>query len=125
VFLVETPLLSPTEAARVVHVDSDAPLISIGPIYQSDLRLASMRRFKPRSSTRPDGIPVFVAKDCSAALATPLLFLYNMALNHSVYPGIWKLSRVTPIPKGDASNDMSNFRQIAVLSHFAKLLKLY
>jgi hypothetical protein len=78
---------------------------------------------KPRSSGGPDGIPVFLARDCISAFECPLLYLFNLSLATSKYPETWKVSRVTPVPKVDCGSDISSFRPIAVLSIFAKIFE--
>lgn len=41
----------------------------------------------------------------------------------SRHPENWKLSRVTPVPKGDGGADVTSFRPIAVLSVFGKIFE--
>ncbi|XP_063827890.1 uncharacterized protein LOC135077285 [Ostrinia nubilalis] len=120
VFQSEVPQLDSGEAARSARADATA--ISIDIIDKSDLREA-MKRIKARSSGGPDGIPVFLAKDCISALQEPLLYIFNLCLRRSKYPKQWRTSRVTPIPKGESTMDVSGFRPIAVLSVFAKIME--
>jgi hypothetical protein len=53
----------------------------------------------------------------------PLLHIFNLALQHSNFPECWKLSKVTPVPKGEAGGQASNYRPIAVLSVFGKVFE--
>ena len=49
-------------------------------------------------------------------------YLMNQ-LNHGIVPDISKISKVTPVFKTDAATDPGNYRPIAVLSPFAKILE--
>lgn len=122
VFQDEIPQLNTAEAA--LYSQADVTNISVDVVNESDLSEA-MKRLKARSSSGPDGIPVFIAKDCMGALREPLLYIYNLCLKLAQYPKLWKCSRVTPIPKGDSDMDVSGFRPIAVLSVFAKIFETF
>lgn len=52
-----------------------------------------------------------------------MLAIFNLALKTSIYPTIWKLSRVTPIPKGGSRSKIENYRPIAVQSAFGKVFE--
>ncbi|KAI8424359.1 hypothetical protein MSG28_002893 [Choristoneura fumiferana] len=91
--------------------------ISLNEITYKDLSRV-VRQLKVSSSPGPDGIPIFVLRDCVSALAEPLLYLYNLSIKEMTYPSVWKLSRVTPVPKDGSSTEVSSHRPIAVLSGF-------
>jgi hypothetical protein len=120
VFVDEVPRLDPSEAAREDDAVMSTSPISLTTISEVDVERAA-KRLKSRSSGGPDGIPVFLAKDCLSVLKAPLIYLYNLSLKQATYPERWKLSRVTPIPKGEPGPDVTAYRPIAVLSVFAKL----
>ena len=42
-------------------------------------------------------------------LYVPLTNLFNYSLQHTVVPLAWKRSHITPVFKGDAPNDPSNY----------------
>lgn len=123
VFQQDRPRLDAEAAARVAHSSGDSRTVSIPSINEVDFR-AAIRRLKPRSSGGPDGIPVFLAKDCASALLTPLLYVFNLSLKQSIYPSRWKKSRVTPVPKGGSDMNITSFRPIAVLSVFGKVFEM-
>jgi hypothetical protein len=122
VFQSKIPSLDPAQAAAAAHYIKDSTCISLGQVNSGDLRLAA-KRLKPGSSSGPDGIPVMLAKDCMTVLECPLLHIFNLALQHSNFPECWKLSKVTPVPKGEAGGQASNYRPIAVLSVFGKVFE--
>ncbi|CAK1596119.1 unnamed protein product [Parnassius mnemosyne] len=123
VYQDEVPVLNHVDAVRAADSQCDSTSITINIVDTTKLKEA-VRHLKPRSSGDPDGIPVFLAKDCISAFESPLLYLFNLSLTHSKYPDIWKVSRVTPVPKTDGENDILYFRPIAVLSVFAKLFEI-
>lgn len=123
VFQQDRPRLDAEAAARVAHSSGDSRSVSIPSITEGDFR-AAIQKLKPRSSGGPDGVPVFLAKDCASALMTPLLYVFNLSLKQSIYPSRWKKSRVTPVPKGGSDVDVTSFRPIAVLSVFGKIFEM-
>lgn len=122
VFQKEEPLLCHVEAERTANTTVDATSISLVQVGDEDFRIA-VKRLKVRSAGGPDNIPAFLVKDCASALRLPLLFLFNLSLHQAKYPDSWKLSRVTPVPKGESGKDVTSFRPIAVLSVLAKLFE--
>lgn len=122
VFQDDKPRLDVTEAIRATYSQLGVKTVTIGTVDEGDLVLA-LRRLRARSSAGPDGIPIFLIKDCFPVLKDPLLFLFNSCLTQSTYPDYWKLSRVTPVPKGEPDVCISSYRPIAILSVFAKLFE--
>jgi len=61
-----------------------------------------------------------------SALATPVLTrLYNMSIEHGIFPEKWKLSSVVPIPKDGDRTNPSNYRPISLLSIVSKMLECH
>jgi hypothetical protein len=54
----------------------------------------------------------------------PLHMLFNRSLATCIFPDRWKFSFVTNIFKSGRRNDISNYRDIAILSAIAKLFEL-
>lgn len=101
---------------------SSSVCIEVDTVSTAELQRA-VRRLKPYSAAGPDEIPPFLVKDCISVLEQPLLYIYNLSLEMSKYPLQWKTSRVTPIPKTGAKNDITMFRPIAVLSALGKVFE--
>lgn len=53
----------------------------------------------------------------------PLAHIFNLSLQTGAYPSEWKLSRVSPIPKGRDRSTVESYRPIAVLSAAAKVFE--
>ncbi|KAG7297157.1 hypothetical protein JYU34_020130 [Plutella xylostella] len=56
-------------------------------------------------------------------LLDPLLHIYNCCLESALYPKLWKITRVIPVPKGSLGSDVNGYRPVAVLSVFAKVFE--
>ncbi|XP_048477767.1 uncharacterized protein LOC125488663 [Plutella xylostella] len=102
------------ESAARVHLEANLREASVE---------AALRALPPKTSVGPDGIPPFLARDCRSALAAPLCHIYNLCLEKSTFPVRWKITRVTPVPKGGGGTDVSYYRPLAVLSTFAKVFE--
>nr|CAH7749762.1 unnamed protein product [Callosobruchus chinensis] len=97
--------------------------ISCEPISESEILLAS-RKLKNKMTSGPDQIPSFLVKDCIKIFVTPLKYLFNLILNTTVFPDKWKAAKVCPIPKTNNYNLIGEYRAIAILNNFAKVLEV-
>ena len=62
-----------------------------------------------------DGISSFLIKTPITILARPLPYLFSYSLLNGTFPDSWKVARLAPIFKEDATDDPSNYRPISVL----------
>lgn len=68
-------------------------------------------------------IPNKLIKIAAQPLSLPLTYIYNQSIETGIVPDILKVSQVSPVYKnGDATNP-SNYRPIATLSPFSKILE--
>ena len=68
-------------------------------------------------------IPNKLIKAAALPLSKPLTYIYNLSIETGIVPDVLKISQVTPVFKsGDATNP-SNYRPIATLSPFSKVLE--
>ena len=74
-------------------------------------------------STGPDQLSSRFLKEVAGEVIVPLTNLFNYSLQHTVVPLAWKRSHITPLFKGGAPNDPSNYRPIAVVPVVAKILE--
>ena len=93
--------LSPVDSAQVV-----------------ELALSGLDRHKATID-----IPNYLIKIASNLLSTPLTNLFNESIESGIVRDIYKISKVTPVFKTGAVTDPGNYRPIAVLSPFAKILE--
>src|SRR5215813_897236 len=51
----------------------------------------------------------------------PLYVIYNLSIKSNKFPTQWKISKVSPIYKNGSKDEIANYRQVSVLSAFAKI----
>ena len=68
-------------------------------------------------------IPNKLIKLASHELSKPFSYIYNQSIVQGIVPNVLKVSRVTPIFKSGDATDPANYRPIAVLSPFSKILE--
>ncbi|XP_059053670.1 uncharacterized protein LOC131847957 [Achroia grisella] len=120
VYANNPPILNADEAIAVAG--SESLRVHIDAISLDDVELA-FRRLNAKCSAGPDGIPPYIVKDCKSVFLKPICYLFNLCLSKCIYPEVWKISRVVPIPKGNSKSDVSDFRPVAILSTFGKLFE--
>ena len=62
-------------------------------------------------------------KEVASEITEPLTSLFNYSLQEKVVSSAWKRSHITPVYKGGASDDPSNYCPIAVIPVVAKVLE--
>ena len=62
-------------------------------------------------------------KVCKDQLAPPLQSLYNLSLQQSIVPDLWKMSCVVPIPKIARPTELNDMRPVALTSNIMKVLE--
>ena len=92
------------------------------PITKEEV-IEALRKLKGSSSCGPDLIPPYIIKGCGEHLTMPLCYLFNLCIKCSVYPRMWKSSRICPIFKKGDRNDAQNYRAISILNCFSKCLE--
>ena len=77
-----------------------------------------------RKASGLDGISQRLLKDCASGLAESVCHIFNLSLCKGVFPRLWKLAVIQPVPKqeGERSNPKC-YRPIALLSCMAKQLE--
>jgi hypothetical protein len=70
---------------------------------------------------RPDNIPAIFLKLAADFLAGPLTAIINNCIDSLKYPTLWKLARISPIPKIDNPEHVDYFRPILILPCISKV----
>ena len=91
--------------------------------FDSSTVFAHLSSLDVRKSTGPDDLSSRFLKEVASEIAEPLTSLFNYSLQEKVVPTAWKRSHITPVHKGGASDDPSNYRPIAVVPVVAKVLE--
>ncbi|CAB3981945.1 Hypothetical predicted protein [Paramuricea clavata] len=82
--------------------------------------LNEIKGLRSDCSTGTDQIPVKYIKLAADWIASPLTHIIHYISNNS-FPKIWKLARVSPIPKTDHPVESDDFRPIAILPALSKI----
>ena len=118
-------LLGETQETLAASVSVDAgPVDSfyISPTDESEV-LHLIRQLKADSSPGLDNIDNRTLKEIGHIIAKPLSILFNRSMESGTFPKIWKTAAVSPIHKGGAKNEPSNYRPISLLGSISKLLE--
>jgi hypothetical protein len=70
-----------------------------------------------------DEIPDYAVKQCIKLLKKPLANIYNTSLESGIFPDQLKIANIVPLYKKGDTRDIQNYRAIALLSVFSKLLE--
>jgi len=54
---------------------------------------------------------------------TPLVYIYNLCIQQSIFPDNLKVAVIKPIFKAGDRKNLNNYRPISLLSNFAKILE--
>ena len=81
------------------------------------------RRLKGNRCAGCDAIPEFLIKDCIYVMAEPLHFIFNLSLDTTTFPEVWKEARVVSIFKDGDRNNISKYRPISILPNFSKMFE--
>ena len=82
-----------------------------------------INNLKNDCSTGFDTIPVKYLKPASEYIATPITNFINNCINTNCFPKIWKIARISPIPKVKAPAKTSDYRPISVLPVMSKVFE--
>ena len=85
--------------------------------------LNTTKSLKSDCSTGPDHIPVQFIKLAVDQLADPLTVIINNCVANSQFPQIWKLARISPIPKNDSPSSEEELRPISILPALSKIFE--
>ncbi len=83
--------------------------------------LNEIKIIRSDTSTGPDQIPIKYLKPVAESIAGPLTHILNSFIAQSLFPNAWKVARITPIPKTNASVSVPNMRPISILPVLSKV----
>nr|AEG42077.1 putative non-LTR retrovirus reverse transcriptase [Mayetiola destructor] len=88
----------------------------------NDIELA-INSLKTKGGIGPDEISPYVIKMCVNAITWPLWLLYQKTFDTGIIPGRMKSSRVVPVFKKGKTDDIKNYRVIAISSVIMKIFE--
>ena len=74
-------------------------------------------------SVGPDSIPVKLLKLIPDLIVVPLCEIIHQSFTTGIFPDALKISKVIPIHKEGATDDLNNYRPISLLSIFDKIIE--
>ena len=81
----------------------------------------TIKSMNKKAACVPGDVPLKVIAGVSFELARPLTHLINSCLEKGVYPKMWKLEYVTPVPKVHPPEKLTDLRKISGLMNFSKI----
>ena len=89
----------------------------------SEFVMNQVKLFKRNKSTGVDNLPPGLPKDCRQYIAQPLCHIFNLSIETSCFPDLWKIARIVPIYKSGSLDKPDGYRPISVLPAVSKILE--
>lgn len=80
-------------------------------------------KMKPKHSSGEDGISPYILKKISPQIEQTITQIINQSIEEGKFPEGMKISKITPIHKKGNKTDKNNYRPIANITVFAKILE--
>ena len=103
-------------------ITENAPSLEFSVTSQGEI-VDIIKGFQSKTSFDIDGISMKLLKAVAVEISTPLAHIFNLSLKKAIFPASLKVSRIVPIHKGGKSELCDNYRPIALLSSFSKILE--
>ena len=95
---------------------------SSDPLTLSEIH-ETIEQLKSKNSSDSDGLSVTFLKKIALSISKPLLHIFSKSLNTGVIPHQLKISKAIPLYKSGDRSSLDNYRPIALLSSFSKILE--
>ena len=82
-----------------------------------------MEGLKTSRSTSIDEVDNYCVKLAAAEIAEPLHHMITLSLLQQKFPSCWKFSKVIPLHKKGSKLEMQDYRPVAIISPFSKVLE--
>lgn len=104
-------------------INCDGTLDSVNLIISEDDVFQTICGLDINKGSGPDDIPNSFLKNCAHTIARPLALIFNKSLKENTFPNRWKEAIIIPIHKTGDTDDIRNYRPIAMLNSIAKLFE--
>ena len=111
------PLNSEEIDLNLAENNSPTPLLEQHEVYEY------LKHIKTNTATVKDDVPAKLIKECAFELSFPLTNLINSCILDGIYPNIYKIEIVTPVPKVYPTNTVNELRKISGLKNFSKIME--
>ena len=118
---IPAPATDPLAKLREAMHDRQCTF-SIRPVKPEEVAKI-ISELKNSKSTGADYINTWVIKLVAKDLIPAITHIVNLSILHSEFPAIWKLAKVVPLLKKDDPCTAKNYRPVALLPIFSKILE--
>lgn len=103
---------------------ADSPISSmiLAPVCEAEVAKV-IKNLKPKMSEDIDGISMWLVKQCSEYLISPLTKMVNYSFETGNFPQALKRAKVVPIFKKDLPTKTENYRPISILPALSKVFE--
>lgn len=101
------------------HVEAT---IFLHPTTNAEVR-ETIIKLKKRKSPGIDGIKSEILQSMVDEITEPLVYIINLCFSTGTFPNILKTGVITPLHKGGSTEDIDNYRPIALISNIAKIIE--
>ncbi len=119
---IPPPLIEEEENDPVINENIPLFKLSDQPVCVDEI-LGAVKLLEPKTSQDRDSISMFLIKNTIDTIVEPLRYIFNLSFNNGHFPENFKISKVIPIYKTGDQMLVDNYRPIALLSNFAKILE--
>ena len=81
-----------------------------------------LKSLDPNKASGADGISPKNLKYTASSIYPSLTRLFNISLEHKIYPSVWKNANVTPLYKKGNTSQLNNYRPISFFSAVSKVM---
>ena len=113
--------VDPLGKLREVMIDRQCSF-SLSPV-DSAYVLKIIKSLKNSKSSGTDNIDTFIVKLVADEIVGPLTHIINLSMEKSVFPSMWKHAKVVPLLKKGDPLTAKNYRPVALLPIFSKILE--
>lgn len=82
-----------------------------------------VNKFKNKKSTDWNGVDMYIVKEVISAIVVPLTYICNLSFQVGYFPDKMKIAKVIPLFKAGDKKLYTNYRPVAILSQFSKILE--
>jgi hypothetical protein len=112
----------PKSGNQYLKIQESTKTMFLFPVTEREVEKVA-KHLKNKLSAGIDEIPDYVVKQCIKQLKKPLANIYNASLESGIFPDQLKIAKMIPVYKKGDKKDIQNYRPIALLSVFSKLLE--
>lgn len=125
-FFVNTPTHIQSQIPKRKYKNSaniNPKTIFLFPFINEELFSLINNRLKPKNSSGYDDISASVMKKGLKQIVEPLTYLVNLSFSNGSFPSKLKVNKIIPIHKKGDTEDMGNYRPIALTPVFSKIFE--